>query len=101
MDDLLTFSENEEDHMRHVEKILKRVRQHILYISEKKRVFMSTEMEFIGFAVGNYDLKVDPKKVEVIENWPRPANITEVRSFLGLLQFSEDSKPASWKLQHR
>jgi hypothetical protein len=41
-------------------------------------VFMSTEMEFLGSVVGNDGLKVDPKKVEVIENWPRPANITEV-----------------------
>jgi hypothetical protein len=27
-----------------------------------------------------------PKKIEVIKNWPRPANITEFRSFLGLVQ---------------
>jgi hypothetical protein len=27
------------------------------------------------------------RTIEVIENWPRPTSITEVRSFLGLVQF--------------
>jgi RNase H-like domain found in reverse transcriptase len=58
-----------------------------LYTSPKKCVFISTEMEFLGFIVGKDGLRVDPKKMEVINNWPRPANITEVRSFLGLVQF--------------
>ena len=27
---------------------------------------------------------MDPKKVEVVSNWPRPTNVTEIRSFLGM-----------------
>jgi hypothetical protein len=40
-----------------------------------------------GFIVGKDGLKVDPKKVDVIEKWSRPAYIAEVCSFLGLVQF--------------
>jgi hypothetical protein len=85
MDDLLIFSKNEEDHMRHVEMVLQRLREHKLYVSPKKCVFMSTEIEFLGFIVGKDGLRVDPKKIEVIENWPRPTRITEGPSFLGLV----------------
>jgi hypothetical protein len=67
-----------------VEKVLKRLREHRFYVSPKKCVFMSTEMDFLGFIVGKDALRVDPKKIEVIKNWPRPANITKIRSFLGL-----------------
>jgi Reverse transcriptase (RNA-dependent DNA polymerase) len=81
MDDLLIFSKNEEDHMRYVEKVLMRLRQNELYVSPKKCVFMGTEMEFLGFIVGNDGLRVDPKKIEV--------------------SFSEDSYPDSRKLQYR
>jgi hypothetical protein len=61
MDDLLILSKNEEDHMRHVERVLQRLREHKLYVSPKKCVFMSTEMEFLGFIVGKDGLRVDPK----------------------------------------
>ncbi|KAJ8750473.1 hypothetical protein K2173_015616 [Erythroxylum novogranatense] len=29
-------------------------------------------------------IQVDPQKVEVVSNWPRPTNVTEIRSFLGM-----------------
>ena len=27
---------------------------------------------------------MDLKKVETVSNWPRPTNVTEIRSFLGM-----------------
>ena len=32
-------------------------------------------------------IRVDPKKVETIQNWPQPKSVPEVRSFLGLAGF--------------
>jgi Reverse transcriptase (RNA-dependent DNA polymerase) len=60
MDYFLIFSKNEEDHMRHVDKVLQRLRQHNLFVSLKKCIFMSTDMEVLGLIVGNDDLEVDP-----------------------------------------
>ena len=37
--------------------------------------------------MGGGELKIDPSKVEVIVNWPKPNNVTEVRSFLGASQY--------------
>jgi hypothetical protein len=48
---------------------------------------MSTEMEFFGFIVGREGLRMDPTNIKVLEDWPRPESVTEVRSFLGLVQF--------------
>jgi hypothetical protein len=31
--------------------------------------------------------KIDPAKIDVIVKWPRPQNVTEVRSFLGAVQY--------------
>ena len=34
--------------------------------------------------VSENGISVDPMKVEAVNNWPRPTNVSEIRSFLGL-----------------
>ena len=39
---------------------------------------------FLGHVVSKEGIKVDPEKMKVIMEWPRPTNVIEVRSFLRL-----------------
>lgn len=87
MDDLLIFSKDEESHMKHLEIVLSRLREHKLYVSPKKCEFMKIEIDFLGLIVGKNGIRVNPSKVEVLKSWPRPQSLTDVRSFIGLLQF--------------
>ena len=41
-------------------------------------------MAFLGHMVSKDGIQVDPMKIEVVIDWPRPTTVTEVRSFLGL-----------------
>ena len=41
-------------------------------------------MAFLGHVVSKDSIQVDPKKIEATLEWPRPATVTKVRSFLGL-----------------
>ena len=41
-------------------------------------------MSFLGHVISKEGVQVDPKKVEAVSNWPRPTNVTEIRSFLGM-----------------
>ena len=41
----------------------------------------------MGFVVSAESLKMDPKKVKAILEWPTPKSATEVRSFQGLVTF--------------
>ena len=38
----------------------------------------------MGHVISSEGLQVDPKKIEAVANWPRPTNVTEIRSFLGM-----------------
>ena len=87
IDDLLVFSKDEESHYRHLEIVLKRLKEHELYVSPKKCEFFTDEMEFLGLLIGKNGIRVNPKKVEILRTWPKPDSITDLRSFLGLLQF--------------
>ena len=41
-------------------------------------------MKFLGHTICKEGIKVDPKKVEAVAQWPRLTNVTKTRSFLGL-----------------
>ena len=45
--------------------------------------FGKTYLVYLGHIIGGGELKIDPSKVEVILNWPKPNTVTKVRSFLG------------------
>ena len=44
-------------------------------------------MSFLGHVISKEGVQVDPKKVEAVSNWPRPTNVTEIRSFLGMARY--------------
>ena len=66
---------------------MKRLQQEKLLINMKNSSFMKTELIYLGFVISSNELRMDLNKVEVIENWPSPRNIFEVRSFHVLASF--------------
>ena len=44
-------------------------------------------MAFLGQIVGKDGILVDPSKIEAVNNWPRPASVSEVRCFLRLASY--------------
>jgi hypothetical protein len=46
-----------------------------------------TELIYLGFVIFANELKMDPEKVDAIENWPSPKSVFEVQSFHGLASF--------------
>ncbi|KAL8089187.1 hypothetical protein AgCh_038824 [Apium graveolens] len=73
--------EEHEEHLRIVFDILREMK---LFAKFSKCKFWLEEVAFLGNVVSGRGIELDPAKVEVITNWPRPSNVTEVRSFLGL-----------------
>ena len=49
--------------------------------------FAKTSLVYLGHIIGGGHLRVDPTKVAVIVNWPRPNTVTEIRIFLGAVQY--------------
>jgi hypothetical protein len=45
------------------------------------------ELAFLGHIVNKDGIQVDPKKTATVRDWPTPTNVTEVRQFLGLVNY--------------
>ena len=87
LDDILIFSKSLDEHLLHIHSVLERLREEKLLINLKKCSFVKKELVYLGFVVSSEGLKMDPKKVKSILEWPTPRFSTEVRSFHGLVSF--------------
>ena len=87
LDDILVFSKTWAEHILHVKKVLDVLRKEKLYVKMSKCEFAKTSLVYLGHIIGGGHLRVDPAKVAVIVNWPRPNTVTEIRSFLGAVQY--------------
>ena len=85
VDDILIYSQSEEDHDDHLRNVLQALRDHQLYAKFSKCEFWLTEVKFFEHVVSASDASIDPKKVEVVMSWEGPKSVFEIRSFLGLV----------------
>ena len=86
-DDILIFSHSEEEHREHLEKVFSELRKHKLQINAKKSEFFLREIHYLGHIVSHNQVRMDPAKVQAIQEWPTPTSVHDVRSFLGLCSY--------------
>ena len=87
MDDILIFTETIEEHRRIVREVLKILQDNNLYLKPKKCTFESPHVDYLGIIVGNGSVKMDPRKVQAVKEWPIPTKKRDVQAFLGFCNF--------------
>ena len=87
LDDILIFSNSEEDHLQHLREVLTALRNNQLYAKPGKCLIATPEIQFLGHVVGNGQLKVDPSKIAHVDQVPAPTNVHSLRRFLGFVNF--------------
>ena len=84
IDDILVYSKSREEHADHLRIVLQTLVDHQLYAKLKKCDFWMEKVHFLGHVISAEGVSVDPAEIAAVVDWPKPTNITEVRSFLGL-----------------
>ena len=84
VDDILIYSQSEEEHEDHLRVVLQALRDHQLYAMFSKCEFWLPEVKFFGHVVSALHVSVDSEKVEAVMSWERPKSVFKIRSFLGL-----------------
>jgi hypothetical protein len=72
IDDILVFSKSKEEHAKHLEVVLKKLRDNKLYANLEKSEFELVEIEFLGHVLNGEGIKPDPKKIKAIKEWEVP-----------------------------
>eukprot|EP00873_Tetraselmis_striata_P006046 jgi/Tetstr1/426310/TSEL_016626.t1 len=84
LDDVLIYSKTAQEHLEHIKLVLRELQRHHLHIKLSKCSFGRTSVEFLGHIVEAGQIKMDPRKVEAVQQWPVPKTVKDVRGFLGL-----------------
>nr|AAR00610.1 putative reverse transcriptase [Oryza sativa Japonica Group] len=101
IDDILIYSKDEEEHVKHLRLVLEKLRKHKLYAKFSKCEFWLKEVTFLGQVISAGGLAVDPAKVEAVTEWKAPKSVTEIRSFLArpMTQLLKKEKKFVWSEQ--
>ena len=86
-DDLIVTGNDDDDHIRNLVKVLQRLEDYGVKLKRPKCVFMKDSVEYIGFTLDAQGIHPTPKKVEAMVNAPEPKNVTELKSWLGLVSY--------------
>ena len=78
LDDILVYSKTEEEHRTHIKKVLQVLLDNSLYACPDKCTFFQTTIEFCGHIVMEGEVRMDPRKLAAIQDWPRPTTIHHV-----------------------
>jgi len=87
LDDILIHSESLEEHENHVRRILQKLQVAGLQVDITKCEFHATEVAYRGLIVTTDGIKMDPKKIKTVIEWPQIQNVKDVQSFLGFANF--------------
>ena len=87
IDDILIYSESQEEHEEHLRIVLQILREGKLFAKLKKCESWLNQVVFLGHVISKDGSTMDPNKIEAMVIWNRSTNLSEVRSFLGLVDY--------------
>jgi len=87
LDDILIFTEMEEEHEQVVWRVLEVLVEHKLFLCPEKCEFHRKQIEYLGLVISENTVEIDPVKVAGVRDWPTPENWTDVQAFIGFVNF--------------
>ncbi len=80
LDDLIVFGRTLEEHEERLLKVLDRLQSEGLKFSVDKCTFCQTSVSYVGHIVSQEGVSTDPSKIEAVNSWPRPQNVSELNT---------------------
>ena len=83
LDDVLVVGKSFAEHLYNLREVFERFRNANLKLKPEKCCLAGSEVVYLGYVVSKEGISADIKKVEAVQCFPQPHDLTSLRSFLG------------------
>jgi hypothetical protein len=83
-DDILMYSKSWEDHLVHFQIVLQILSINSLFAKAEKYLFGVLQVDYFGHQISEQGVSVDPIKIQVVLDWPKPTTVKGMCGFLDL-----------------
>lgn len=87
LDDILVSGQDRAQHLRNLDAVLGRLEEFGLRVQKEKCEFFKDSLEYLGHVIDAQGLHKAPEKVRAIVEAPAPTDVSQLRSFLGLINY--------------
>lgn len=87
LDDVLVSGTSKQNHLSNLAQVMARLESAGLTLKQSKCVFLAPSVEYLGHVIDEHGLHPSKAKIRAIQEAPQPKNLTELKSFLGLLNY--------------
>ena len=87
LDDILITGSTMEEHTQTLKKVLNRLLESGLRLKKEKCFFFQRSITYLGHLIDGEGIHPTSDKLQVILDAPSPKNVTELRSYLGMVNY--------------
>ena len=92
-DDVIIFSETIEEHIIHLEKVLKKLSEYGIFINIEKCQFTMNSVNFLGHNISEKGILLSAHNLQKNLDFSLPKDTDHLRSFLGMCNFYKKFVP--------
>lgn len=87
LDDMIISGRTDEEHLQNLRFVLQRLQEYGLKANLEKCEFFQEKLMYCGHVISQEGLQKSPEKVDAVLKAPKPENLQQLRSFLGLVNY--------------
>ena len=99
-DDITVFGKDGDAHDQNLIALMERAQQVGLTFNNRKCMIRKPWISFIGVLYSENNVSLDPKKIQGILGIQPPTDVTQLQSFLGVVNFMDNFIPHLFPTQH-
>ena len=100
LDDIIVTGPNDKKHWKNLNAVSQRLDDYSLRVNKNTCKFFEDRVEYCGYEIDRHGLHETKSKIDTVLNCKQPSSVTELRSFLGLVNYYQRFLPNSANTLH-